>query len=58
MNFLNFRFDTIATQSIINLCRYGSKSYASVVLGDYEVTFFFLEKRRVQPFVHLSIVFW
>ena len=38
-NFLNFWFDVIEKQSIINFSRYGSKSYTSVVLGDSEVTF-------------------
>ena len=38
-NFLNFRFDTVEKLSIINLSSYRSKSYASVVLGDSEVTF-------------------
>ena len=38
-DFLNSRFDTIAKQSIINLSRYRSKCYASVVLCDSEVTF-------------------
>ena len=32
-----------------------SKSYACVILSDSEVSF--LEKRRMQAFVHLSIVF-
>ena len=36
-NFLNVCFDAIEDQSIINLSRYGSKSYASVVLDDSEV---------------------
>ena len=38
-NFLNLRFDAIAKQSIINLNPYRSKSYASVVFSDSEVTF-------------------
>ena len=38
-NFLNFRFNTIEKQSIINLSHSRSKSYAFVVLGDFEVTF-------------------
>ena len=38
-NFLNFWFDVIEKQSIINLSLYLSKGYASVVLGCSEVTF-------------------
>ena len=38
-NFLNFWFNAIEKQSIIDLSRYGSKSYASVVLGVSKVTF-------------------
>ena len=39
MDFLNFRFDTVEKQSIRNLSRYRSKSYAPVVHGDSEITF-------------------
>ena len=39
-NFLNFKFDKIEKQSIINLKSYRSKSCASVELNDSEVTFF------------------
>ena len=39
MNFLNFWFDATDKQIIINLSRYGSKSYVLVVLGDSVVTF-------------------
>ena len=42
-------------QCIINLSSYISKSHVSVVLSDFKVTF--LEKERLQPFVHFSIVF-
>ena len=38
-NFLNFCFDAIEKQSIINLSCYGCKSSASLVLCDSEVTF-------------------
>ena len=38
-NFLKFRSDLVEKQSIINFGSYSSKSYASVVLGDSEVTF-------------------
>ena len=38
-NFCNFRFDIVEKQSIINPSNYRSKSYASLVLGDSEVTF-------------------
>ena len=37
-NFLNFRFDTIEKESIINLSFYRSKSYAFVVLCDSELS--------------------
>ena len=53
-NFLNFRFDTVEKQSILNLSNYKSKGYASVVLGDSEVTF--LREGRMQPFVHLYFI--
>ena len=43
-NFLNFWFDAIKKKSIIKLCRYRSKGYTSVVLGDFDVIF--LEERR------------
>ena len=38
-NLLNFWSDRIEKQSIMNLSSYSSKSYASVVLSDSEVTF-------------------
>ena len=38
-NFLNFWFNAIELQSIINLSRYGSKGYGSVVLSNCKVTF-------------------
>ena len=55
MNFLNFLFDEIEKQSIINLNYHGSKSYASVVLGDSEVIF--LTEGEGIAFVNLSVVF-
>ena len=55
-NFLNFWFNEIEEQSIINLSYYRNKSYALVVFAILGLPF--LEKRRIQPFVHLSIVFW
>ena len=39
-NFLNFWFDVVGLQSIINLGFYGSKVYALVVLCNSKVTFF------------------
>ena len=39
-NFLNFRFDEVEWQSIVNLSRYLSKGYTSVFHGHSEVTFF------------------
>ena len=39
-NFLDFRLDMNENQGIINFSRYNSKSYASVVLRDSELTFF------------------
>ena len=39
MDFLDFRFDTIEKQGIINLCSYSRKGYAPVVLCDFAVTF-------------------
>ena len=39
-NFLDFRFDTVEKESIINLNSYRSKSYATVVLNDSEINFF------------------
>ena len=47
-NFFNFRFDALEKQNIINLSRYRSKSYTSVVLGGSEVTF--LRKRGDEAF--------
>ena len=38
-NFLDFRFDTIEKQGIINLSSYGTKSKACVVLSDSDVAF-------------------
>ena len=38
-DFLNFWFDAVEQQRIINLNRYESKGYATVVLGNYGVTF-------------------
>ena len=38
-NFLNFRFDMVEKQNIINFSSYRSKSYTYVVVGDFEVTF-------------------
>ena len=38
-NFLNFKFDRVEKQSIINLSSCRCKSYASVVLDDFEITF-------------------
>ena len=38
-NFLNFRFDMVEKQNIVNLSSYRSKSYASVVLSYSEVNF-------------------
>ena len=38
--FLDLRLDPIEKQRIINLSSYNSKIYASVILGDFEVTFF------------------
>ena len=50
-NFLNFMFNGIEKQSIVNLSHCRSKSYVPVVLGD------FLGKGRMQPFAHFSTVF-
>ena len=52
-NFLNFRSDTIMVQDIKTLCGYNSKSYASVVILRSP----FWRMRRMQPFVHSSVVF-
>ena len=38
-NFLIRGFDAIEKQSIVNLSRYGSKGYTSVVLGNSGITF-------------------
>ena len=38
-NFLNFRFNAVELQSIVNFRRYGSKGYTLVVLGNSRVTF-------------------
>ena len=38
-NFLNFRFDMVEKYSIVYFSSYRSKSYASAVLDDFEVTF-------------------
>ena len=56
LNFLNFRFYAVEWQSIVDLSRYGSKGYTLVFLGYSEITF--LGKRKMQPFVHQSIMFW
>ena len=53
-NFLNFRFDTVEKQSILNLNSYSSKSYASIVLDDSEFTF--LREREDAAF-HDCILF-
>ena len=36
-NFLNYRFNVVESQSIVNLGCYESKDYASVILGYSEV---------------------
>ena len=38
-NFLNFWFDAIEKQATVNLSRCRSRTYASIVLSDSEVTF-------------------
>ena len=53
-NFLNFRLDMIKKQCIINICSNSNKRYTTTVLSDTEVTF--LEKGKMQSFIHLSIV--
>ena len=53
-NFLNFITDAVENPGIINLS--SSKGYTAIVLGDFEIVF--LEKEKVQPFVHFSIMFW
>ena len=42
-------------QSIINVCRFGSKGYASGVFGDFEVTF--LEKWGGYSYFTISLLF-
>ena len=55
-NFLNFWFDAVELQNIINLSCDGSMGYVSVVLGNSEVTF--LVEREDEGFFQLSLVFW
>ena len=38
-NFLDFRFNRVEKQSIINLSSFSSKSYVSLVIGDSEIIF-------------------
>ena len=54
-NFCNFRLDMIEKLNIINLSSYSSKSYASLVLSNSEVTF--LGKGRMQLFIYFILVF-
>ena len=49
-NFFNFRFDVIKKQSIKNLSRFRSKSYAFVVFGDSEEATF-LSEEQDEPFL-------
>ena len=56
-NFLNFWFNTVELQSIINLSRHGSKGYATVEVLAIPMAPF-LGKGWMQLFVHLSIVLW
>ena len=55
MSFSDFKSDAIEKQGIINLCKCSSKSYASVVLSDFKVTFLGEEEDAI--FLHFSIVF-
>ena len=52
-NFLKSGFNVVELQSIVNLSCYWSNGYTMVILRSH-----FLGKERMQPFVHLSIVFW
>ena len=38
-NLLNFKFNTVKKQSIINLCSYRSKSYTYKIVDDSKITF-------------------
>ena len=51
-NFLNFWFDTVEKQSIINLSSYRNKSYASVVLSDSKMTFLRKEDASFRPLLY------
>ena len=56
-NFLNFGPDMIEKQSIINLCNYSSKSYASE-FSDFEVAFQWEGKNATfYPFLY-CLVLW
>ena len=54
-NFLDISSESIKKQGILNLSSYSSKSDATVVLGDSEVTF--LEEEVDTAFVHFSVLF-